>query len=88
MVPSTGIPSTITEQVDTVRLAPIGRVAGEDGERVKLERMFKQMEQARKEELEKAEAVKEGSKNCAKTGRRYGSANRQVSYGEKYRKGM
>merc|ERR1719318_2453090 len=94
VVPSNGISSSTLEQAwiedgeaGGYREAHNcnGRAADEGGneanEKVKLERMFEQMEKARKEELEKAVAVKKGtSVICDKTGRRVGSA------GEKYKK--
>jgi hypothetical protein len=83
VIPPSGISSTALEQTLTVnggagghREAPSGRAA--DGgvkvsEKGKGERMFKQMEKARKEELDKADVVKECTQICDKAGRRVGS---------------
>ena len=87
MVPSNGISSSTLEQAwiedgeaGGHREAHNGRAAdgggNEANEKVKLGRMFEQMEKARKEELEKAVAVKKGTPViCDKTGRRLGGAD-------------
>ena len=96
MVSPSGISSTTldswTKDGEAVghREVPNGRAADggvEVSEKLKLERMFKQMEKARKEELDKAVAAKEGTSICDKTGRRLGSADQKLVDGGKYRKG-
>ena len=96
MVSPCGISSTTldswTKDGEAVGRREVSNGRGADGgvevnEKLKLERMFKQMEKARKEELDNAVAAKEGTTICDKTGRRLESAEQKLVIGGKYKKG-